>query len=305
MKSYTRPHTNVETSESHRAIICLTFSLLLVTLLLQGCGGPRPDNSAARPTLIYVTSVRSNDILIYPDLKELITTHYNYRTKRLSGVYDRMLSERNFHYGRSLPNWRQSIDYWEYLSLRDPPGRLSQDDVAFIRKYELTQTPAFLVVYPDSRVEIFDRAMSSQMFNSLLRMKKKGELIEGELSELMDNYWRIKDPDDRNVESRTGAPALGSGGLSVAFAPGRSPAPVAAFPVPAHQTGHADFPHPAFGRDHAIACGRPLVLSDRRMRPYSSRSLVSGNRTYFPVFTLCLRQSHRRSRRTACRSIAL
>ena len=109
----------------------------------------------------------------------------------------------------------------------------------------------------------------------------------------------------RAVESRTGAPALGSGGLSGAFAPGLSPAPVAAFPVPAHQTGRAGFPHPAFGRDHAFACGRPLVLGDRRVRPYSSRSLVSGKRTYFPVFTLCLRQSHRRSRRTACQSTAL
>ena len=109
----------------------------------------------------------------------------------------------------------------------------------------------------------------------------------------------------RNVESRTGAPASGSGGGSVAFAPGLSPAPMAAFPVPAHQTGRADFPHPAFGRDHAIACRRPLVLGDRRVRPYSSRSLVSGKRTYFPDFTLCLRQSHRRSRRIAWRSTAL
>ena len=71
----------------------------------------------------------------------------------------------------------------------------------------------------------------------------------------------------RKVESRTGAPALGSGGLSGAFAPGLSPAPMAAFPVPAHQTGRAGFPHPAFGRDHAFACGRPLVLGDRRVRP--------------------------------------
>ena len=34
------------------------------------------------------------------------------------------------------------------------------------------------------------------------------------------------------VESGAGAPASGSGGLSVAFAPGLSPAPVTAFPVP-------------------------------------------------------------------------
>ena len=53
------------------------------------------------------------------------------------------------------------------------------------------------------------------------------------------------------VESRTGAPASGSGGLSVAFAPGLSPAPVATFPVPAHRTQRADFPHWALQWDHA------------------------------------------------------
>ena len=46
------------------------------------------------------------------------------------------------------------------------------------------------------------------------------------------------------VESRTGAPVLGSGGGSVAFAPGLSPAPLTTFPVPAHQTGRADLRHP-------------------------------------------------------------
>ncbi len=71
----------------------------------------------------------------------------------------------------------------------------------------------------------------------------------------------------RSVESRTGAPALGSGGWSVAFASGLSPAPMAAFPVPAHQTGHADFPHPAFGRDHAFAHGKRVVRTPRRIRP--------------------------------------
>ncbi len=65
------------------------------------------------------------------------------------------------------------------------------------------------------------------------------------------------------VESRTGAPTLGSGGYSVAFAPGLSPAPVVTFPVPAHQTGRADFPHPAFGRDHAFALGRLIAVRER------------------------------------------
>ena len=52
------------------------------------------------------------------------------------------------------------------------------------------------------------------------------------------------------VESRTGALAVGSGGCSVAFALGLSPAPLATFPVPALRTGRAE--HPALQRDHAL-----------------------------------------------------
>ena len=77
------------------------------------------------------------------------------------------------------------------------------------------------------------------------------------ISERTRNHHNILVADDRIVsdnglvESRTGAPALGSGGLSVAFAPGLSPAPVAAFPVPAHRTRRADFRHRALQWDHA------------------------------------------------------
>ncbi len=46
------------------------------------------------------------------------------------------------------------------------------------------------------------------------------------------------------VESGAGAPALGSGGLSVAFAPGLSPAPMAAFPVPRSPNPACGFPAP-------------------------------------------------------------
>ena len=98
------------------------------------------------------------------------------------------------------------------------------------------------------------------------------------------------------VESRTGAPALGSGGCSGTFAPGLSPAPMAAFPVPAHQTGRAVFPHPAFGRDHAFALGMGTVFRVRAMRPYSFCSLMSENCTNIPVCVLCFRPSHWRSR---------
>ena len=65
------------------------------------------------------------------------------------------------------------------------------------------------------------------------------------------------------VESRTGAPTLGSGGGSVAFASGLSPAPIVTFPVPAHRTGQAVLPHPALGRDHAFAHGKLAVRGAR------------------------------------------
>ena len=56
---------------------------------------------------------------------------------------------------------------------------------------------------------------------------------------------------NRLVESRAGALAVGSGGLSVAFATVLSPAPMATFPAPALRTGRAVFPHPALQWDHA------------------------------------------------------
>ena len=71
-----------------------------------------------------------------------------------------------------------------------------------------------------------------------------------------------------------------------------------------HTTGRADFPHPALGRDHAFAHGKLAVRGTRRVSPYSCQSRSSGKRTYFPNCTLCLRQSHWRSRRVACWSIA-
>ena len=53
------------------------------------------------------------------------------------------------------------------------------------------------------------------------------------------------------VESRAGAPTLGSGGDSGAFAPGLSPAPIVSFTAPALRTRRADFRHRALQWDHA------------------------------------------------------
>ena len=93
-------------------------------------------------------------------------------------------------------------------------------------------------------------------------------------------------------------------GNPVTFVPVLSPAPWPRFQAPAHQTGRADFPHPAFGRDHVFAHGRSRVVNPRRVRPWSCHSLRFEKRTYFPTLTLCFRQNHRRSRFVACRSIA-
>ena len=46
------------------------------------------------------------------------------------------------------------------------------------------------------------------------------------------------------VEAGAGAPALGSGGRAVAFAPGLNPAPMAAFPVPRSPNPACSFPAP-------------------------------------------------------------
>ena len=111
----------------------------------------------------------------------------------------------------------------------------------------------------------------------------------------------------RGVESTTGAVAVGDGGsCSRRLSPvaGASLRAVAPFPVAAHRTGRAAFPHPALGRDHAFAHGKLAVRGARCVSPYSDQSRSAGKRRSFPVRTLCLRPSHWRSRRVACRSIA-
>ena len=54
-----------------------------------------------------------------------------------------------------------------------------------------------------------------------------------------------------HVESEAGAPTVGSGGNSVAFAPGLNPAPIVTFPAPAPRTRRADFRHRALQWNHA------------------------------------------------------
>ena len=142
-------------------------------------------------------------------------------------------------------------------------------------------------------------------------------MFESVAEEVFRRYRRHWKPSTLAVESGAGAPALGSGGTTPfvgdAVAPKGIPSlsfrssvrlPWPRFQAPAHQTGRADFPHPAFGRDHVFAHGRSRVFNPRRVRPWSCHSLRFEKRTYLPTLTLCFRQNHRRSRFVACRSIA-
>ena len=109
------------------------------------------------------------------------------------------------------------------------------------------------------------------------------------------------------VESTTGAVAVGRWGVAVSGGfrdAGASIHAMAPFPVAAHRTGRADFPHPALGRDHAFAHGRLALRCARWVRPRSLHRSSSGKRTNFPDRILCFRHSHRRSRWVACLSTA-
>ena len=113
---------------------------------------------------------------------------------------------------------------------------------------------------------------------------------------------RIRQPrlDDRELKE-------GAGGrfssqilpryLRVESRGGAVPAKTNPFPPPAHRTGRADLPHPALGLDSPQAFERRVVRSlSRQTSPYLLYSLSSGNRRVPLPFTLCLRQSHHRSR---------
>ena len=58
-----------------------------------------------------------------------------------------------------------------------------------------------------------------------------------------------------SVESKTGAPSLGSGFLLLLFRfnAGDTPSTLFTFPAPAHRTGRADFPHPALGQNITLS----------------------------------------------------
>ena len=71
-----------------------------------------------------------------------------------------------------------------------------------------------------------------------------------------------------SVGSRAGAPPVGSGGSSGAFAPGLSPAPVGTFPAPASSNPACRFP----------ALGFPVAFVSRVMRPFKPGALSANRR---------------------------
>ena len=67
--------------------------------------------------------------------------------------------------------------------------------------------------------------------------------------------------------------------------------PCSPFPLPAHQTGRADFPHPAFGQGNS--CCRPreiarpaLKLEQTQLFVQVGRRIANGVNTPTPVFAV-------------------
>ena len=82
-----------------------------------------------------------------------------------------------------------------------------------------------------------------------------------------------------HVESAGGAPALGSGGNSVTFAPGLNPASLTVFPPAAHRTGRAALPHPALQADHA-------TRTRTTASPHGASPVQRLARSLFPLHAL-------------------
>jgi len=64
-----------------------------------------------------------------------------------------------------------------------------------------------------------------------------------------------------SVGSRTGAPTVGSGGSSKAFALGLSPAPLVTFPAPATSNPAYGFPVPGFPANFSWRVMKPIALA--------------------------------------------
>ena len=173
--------------------------LLILISLLLGCSSTRKDNRIAseRPRLFYVVSSGSIDLREYPELDAIISRHYDYEIKYLSGVFSRVLAEGKYDRGRRNPNWKRSVDYWKYLALRNSPGRLSSEDIGFIRKYGLRQTPAILVVYKNGQSQQFTKQMSSELLDDLFYQVRQKEIKMEQVNKMLDRFWNIQREDDR------------------------------------------------------------------------------------------------------------
>ena len=99
--------------------------------------------------------------------------------------------------------------------------------------------------------------------------------LRAKIGETEPNSRPIATPD---VESRAGAPTVGSGGNSVTFASGLSPAPMVTFPAPAPRTRRADFRHRALQWDHAPRTR--IARASQARRRSGSPDMIRGCGTF-------------------------
>ena len=97
---------------------------------------------------------------------------------------------------------------------------------------------------------------------------------------------KISRSQPKSVESGTGAPTLGSGGNSDAFATGLSPSPIITFPVPAHRTQRANFQHWALQWDHAPRTQKTGAAATTTCRPSGSPMTCVEDARLPPLATL-------------------
>jgi hypothetical protein len=174
------------------------FLSVAFLVFLAACQDQKPDierSVSERPNLYYVAPPGSDELTKYPEFANLIGRHFSYRKIQTSAGYSELLAQSKYARIKRLPNFRHSTDYWEYLEIRDPPNRLSSDDVKLIREWKLKQVPIIVVAYADGERRFFDKQMSGEMLNDMI---KNGDFrIGGGGKEALEAFWNIQRVEDR------------------------------------------------------------------------------------------------------------
>lgn len=183
--------------------LLITFrilALLVLAFIMSGCRGDDAspvESTTERPVLYYVGGGDTGDLTEYSEIADLVSRFFVYRKIRFSGEFDEDFAQRNYARLKANPRFDRSIDYWEYLERRDPPGKLTSTDIATIKKFDIKRIPVVMVQYPDGDVVKFEKQMSGEMFFALLQQRRDGSLSASEMSDVLDSWWNIQDPDDR------------------------------------------------------------------------------------------------------------